>query len=94
MNWVHYEQEIRKLADSSSYKPFLSDPIELVKSSIKVRVREALVLDYIKKDLSNFLLVDFPRVLIFYILPKIHKSGFPPVCRPIVAAQGSLHKPI
>lgn len=30
----------------------------------------------------------------FYVLPKIHKPGFPPAGRPIVAAQGCLHEPV
>lgn len=30
----------------------------------------------------------------FYVLPKIHKPGFPPAGRPIVAAQQSLHEPV
>lgn len=35
-------------------------------------------------------MVDHPRVPTFYLLPKIHKPGFPPRGRPTVAAQQSL----
>lgn len=38
----------------------------------------------------DFLTQEHPRVSIFYLLPKIHKPGFPPKSRPIVSAQGSV----
>lgn len=43
-------------------------------------------MDYITKDLSDFLINEHPWVSVFYILPKVHKPGFPPVGHPIVAA--------
>lgn len=51
-------------------------------------------MDFINKDLSEFLIKPHPRVPIFYILPKIHKPGFPLVGRPIMAAQNSLHESV
>lgn len=56
-------------------------------------VDEGLALDYIDKHLRDFLLNNHPRIPVFYILPKVHKPGVPPVERPIVAAQGSLLEP-
>lgn len=57
-------------------------------------LQEGLSLDYIDMSLMKFLFNDFPRTPVFYVLPKIHKLGFPPLGRPILAAQGSLHEPI
>lgn len=56
---------------------------------IKTAVHEALALDYISKDLADFLIQEYPKVPSFYLLSKIHKPGFLPKGRTIVAAQGS-----
>lgn len=53
-------------------------------------VHEALSLDYISKELADFLIVSHSRVPLFYLLPKIHKPGLPPRGRPIVATQDSI----
>lgn len=50
-------------------------------------MNEALSLDYITKELADFFIVEYPKVPLFYLLPKIHKPGFPPKGRLIVAAQ-------
>lgn len=42
----------------------------------------------------NFVFNMHPRTSVFYVLPKIHKPGFPPAGRPIVVVQDSLHKPV
>lgn len=56
------------------------DPTLSILNTIKVTVHEALLLNYISKELSDY----------FYVLPKIHKPGFPPPGRPIMAAQGAV----
>lgn len=90
-----YESEIqRQLSDNTSYQRLQHDPTKEYSNILKIILREGLALDYISKDLSDFLLNNHPRVSVFYILPKVHKPGFPPVGRPIVAAQGSLHEPV
>lgn len=76
---VVYKQEIvRQLSDNNFYKKIDHDPTQTIQKLIRIVLSEALALDYINKDLFDFLYVEFPRVPIFYVLPKIHKPGFPP----------------
>lgn len=86
-----------KLIDSSVTRIFIKishDPTLAIQKLIKFVLSEGLVLDYITKDLFDFMFVEFPRVPVFYVLPKIHKPGFPPRGCPIVAAQFSLFENI
>lgn len=95
LNTKDYEYEVlRQLNDDTAYVKLTRDPTMSYLSSLKVTIREGLALDYISKDLGDFLINEHPRVPVFYVLPKVHKPGFPPVGRPIVAAQGSLHEPV
>lgn len=82
----------RQLNDTCSYLRIAKDPIRSIMNIIKTTLQEALALDYIDKNLFDYLMVDFPRVPYFYLLPKIHKPGHPG--RPIVAAQGSVTEKI
>lgn len=49
-----------------------------------------MALDHINKDLADFLMIEYPRTPVFYLLPKIHKPDRPPKGRLIVSAQGSV----
>lgn len=91
LNRTDYEAEVcRQLEDTTSYVKLQNDPTKAFTNSIRVLIQEGLALDYIDKTLSEFLINTHPRVPIFYVLPKVHKPGFPPVGRPIVAAMDSL----
>lgn len=86
-----YCQEIkRQLNNETFYRKITYDPTLAIQRLIKIVLSEVLALDYISKELFDFLYVEFPRVPEFYILPKIHKPGFPLRGRPILAAQSSL----
>lgn len=86
-----YKQEItRQLNDENFYKKIDQDLTLTIQKQIRVVLSEGLALDYINKDLFDFLYVEFPQVPVFYILPKIHKPGFPPRGRPILVVQSSL----
>lgn len=87
---MYIQEAYRQLNDPSSYSRIKEDPTKSIMSIIRVTLQEVLSLDYIDKNLADFLTVDFPRVPRFYLLPKIHKPGFPPRGRLIAAAQGSL----
>lgn len=90
-----YEFEVlRQLNDATAYVKLSGDPTKSFLNSLKVTIREGLALDYISKELSDFLINEYPRVRVFYVLPKVHKPGFPPLGHPIVTAQGSLHEPV
>lgn len=46
------------------------------------------------KDTVEYLKVDFPKVPIFYALPKVHKFMDDPPCCPIISGVGSLTEQI
>lgn len=66
----------------------------MFQKQVRIVSSEGLALDFITKDLYDYLYVEYPEVPIFYVLPKIHKPGFPPRGRPIVTAQSSLFENI
>lgn len=87
---MYHNEVMRQLNDSSSYVKLTSDPTRSIMNLEKVTVHEALSLDFITKDISDYLINEHPRVPRFYLLPKIHKPDFPPRGRPIVATQDSI----
>lgn len=87
---MYKAEAYRQLNDITSYQQIDHDPTRSIARLINVTVQEALALDYISNDTAKFLIVEFPRIPTFYLLPKIHKSDYPPKGRPIVAAQQSL----
>lgn len=90
-----YVSEVcRQVGDENFYHQLWADPTSRYYNILKVILQEGLALDYIDTNLMNFLLSEHPRTPVFYVLPKIHNPGFPPVGRPNVAAQGSLHEPV
>lgn len=66
------------------------DPIMHILKIVKVLVRESLALDYIGLKSNDFFISEYPTTLVFYILPKIHKTGFPPPVHPIITSYGSV----
>lgn len=86
-----YEQEIaRQLDDTTYYKKLSRDPTTSIQSLVKIVLSEGLAQDIITKELHDSLYVEYPRIPVFYILPKIHKPGFPPRGHLIMAAQFSV----
>lgn len=86
------QETYRQKNDTCTYLRIDKDPTHSIMNIIKTTLQEGLALDYIDKNLFDYLLVDFPRVPYFYLLPKIHKPGHPG--RPIAAAQGSVTEKI
>lgn len=79
MNTIDYENEVmRQLNDQEFYKRILSDPTRHASNLIRIVVQDAFIMDLISETLAGFLINKQPRVPIFYVLPKIHKGGFPP----------------
>lgn len=90
-----YDQEVlRQLNDCNFYLKLEQEPTSQYQKQVRVVLSEGLALDQISKDLYDFLYVEYPRVPLFYVLPKIHKPGFPPKGRPIVAANAALFENI
>lgn len=67
----------RQLGSPVYYREIDADPMKHVQTVIKTVLVEGVNLGYISEELANLLTVKSPRTPIFYVLPKIHKPGFP-----------------
>lgn len=56
---------VRELNDVDSYKRIPTNLTFSVPYLVKVTVQEALSFDYVNKELSDFLIQEYPRVPIF-----------------------------
>lgn len=68
---------MQQLNDCTSYEYLDTDPTCHIMNVIKHTMQEGSSLGYIHYNTAKFLINVFPRVPNFYLLPKIHKAGFP-----------------
>lgn len=61
---------------------------------IKTVLIEGTNLGYLSEAMAHRLTFTEPRMPIFYVLPKIHKLGFPPKGRPIISGNNSPLEPL
>ncbi|XP_062833196.1 uncharacterized protein LOC134297981 [Anolis carolinensis] len=95
LNRIDYVKEVeRHLSNTLFYKCIPQDPINKIKSLIRIVCTEGLSLGYISLQTYEFLQNQFPRTPVFYVLPKIHKGTIPPPGRPIVSGTASILEPI
>lgn len=95
LNTKDYLSEVEwQLGDINYYVPLTRDSTDEIANIIKIVVQEALELDIIDIPTSQFLMKEYPCIPVFYVLPKVHKEGFPPPGRPIVSAMGYLMEPL
>lgn len=80
----------RKLQDEKAYTKIQRDPMASIKYLIRIMVLEAMALKYINQELANFFINEYPRIPLFYLLPKMHKPRFPSKSKLIVTAQDCL----
>lgn len=83
----------RQLSDTQFYKPIDNAPTSHIQYILNVMLQEAVAMNYIQESTAAFLNNAYPKVPVMYVLPKIHKGGFPPVGRPIIAGCGSVLQP-
>lgn len=84
-------KEAKRLLSGENYYTKLDiDPSGTYKSIYLNRIEEAFTFNTLNKKEYRFLTVDKPVMIIFYYLPKIHKSLHNPPGRPIIAGIGSL----
>lgn len=84
----------RQLNDKNFYAPVQYDPTNHVAQLIKIDVDEATIMGHIDDSTATFLINYFPRVPVFYVLPKIYKPGFPPPSHLIVSGCNFLLEPL
>lgn len=71
-----YKHEVRRqLDDEMLYRKIEQDPVQ---KQVRTVLSKGLALDFISKDLFEFMYIEYPRVPVFYIMPKIHKPELPP----------------
>lgn len=83
----------RQLNDTQFYQPIEYDPISHIQRILNIMLQEAISLNYIEESTAAFLNNAYPRIPVMYVLPKIHKGGFPPVGRPIISGCGGIVQP-
>ncbi|XP_069465141.1 vomeronasal type-2 receptor 1-like [Ambystoma mexicanum] len=84
----------RVLSDNISYRKVDRDPNPTLHKMIKEKVEKAVELEWISKQEGEYLARESARTLVFYILPKIHKSLEKPPGRPTVSGVNSLLEPL
>uniref|UniRef100_A0A803TNU1 Reverse transcriptase domain-containing protein n=1 Tax=Anolis carolinensis TaxID=28377 RepID=A0A803TNU1_ANOCA len=95
MNLMDYLIEVNKhLSDQFFYRELPHDPINKIKSLIRMVCSEGLAMGYITMQTFEFLQNQYPRTPIFYVLHKIHKGITPPPGRPIVCGTSSVLEPL
>jgi peptide-methionine (R)-S-oxide reductase len=75
------------LQDRRHYRKIPSDMTNTYNKQITEYIKEQQERGHITKEIAQYLITKSPRTPIFYILPKIHKTGIPG--RPIVSAINS-----
>uniref|UniRef100_A0A803TIM4 Reverse transcriptase domain-containing protein n=1 Tax=Anolis carolinensis TaxID=28377 RepID=A0A803TIM4_ANOCA len=95
LNKRDYIKEVNlQLSNSKFYQPIATDPTKHIQSLIRVVCQEGLSMGFISSSTFKYLQNDFPRIPIFYILPKIHKGIIPLPGRPIISGSSSVLEPV
>ncbi|XP_075449199.1 uncharacterized protein LOC142490667 [Ascaphus truei] len=94
-NMCDYEKEaLRLLNDTTSYVKLPKDPTAEYLRVLKALLDNAVALSVINTTEFAFLFSEFPRIPIFYHLPKIHKALVDPPGRPIVSDPNIQEAPV
>ncbi|KAJ1165123.1 hypothetical protein NDU88_005552 [Pleurodeles waltl] len=70
------------------------DPITDIQEEITFLVTKGTENNWLTEHEAAFLIQTNPKILYFYILPKVHKEKMPPPGRPIVSGIGSVLEPL
>lgn len=68
------------------------DPTAVFTITLGRLIQRGITMGIINDKLGDFLCISHPIMAVFHSLPKVHKGGFPPQMRPIVAGIGSLNE--
>uniref|UniRef100_A0A8C5QSP0 Reverse transcriptase n=1 Tax=Leptobrachium leishanense TaxID=445787 RepID=A0A8C5QSP0_9ANUR len=91
LNKERYETEaLRLLGDQNVYKILRGDPTVKITNQFFSYLDKGRELDILKEEEHLYLKVKYPRIPVFYYLPKIHKNRANPPGRPIVSGIGSI----
>uniref|UniRef100_A0A8C5WDK8 Reverse transcriptase domain-containing protein n=1 Tax=Leptobrachium leishanense TaxID=445787 RepID=A0A8C5WDK8_9ANUR len=85
-----YETEANRiLNDTCTYRKLMNNPMKEINEKIDNYANKGEELGILSKNESDFLRIKFPKVPIFYYLPKIHKHPVDPPGRPIISSINS-----
>ncbi|KAJ1080705.1 hypothetical protein NDU88_000899 [Pleurodeles waltl] len=84
----------RLLGNSKHYKRLARDPTPDIQEEITFLVTKGTENNWLTEHEAAFLIQTNPKILYFYILPKVHKEKIPPPGRPIVSGIGSALEPL
>lgn len=91
MNREDYIREPEnQLKDNEVYKKLTHDPMVETKRVIDMILQEEVEQEIVTTKVQKMLVNDNPRVLILYLVPKVHKS----LKQPIVSGIGSVFEPL
>lgn len=91
---IYIGETLKQLNNEDFYKEIPEDPSKPISNLIQTVVLEGSNLGYINEFTAKSLLKQDYRIPIFYILPKIHKLGFPHPGHPIISGCNSLLDPL
>ncbi|CAH2321238.1 Hypothetical predicted protein, partial [Pelobates cultripes] len=91
MDRTYYVKEIEtQLLDNTNYLPISQDPTHNLKRTLDKLNLWALSKNIISDGEYKYMNFKYPRIPVFYTLPKIHKNPLFPPGRPIVSGTGSI----
>uniref|UniRef100_A0A8C5PYS7 Reverse transcriptase n=1 Tax=Leptobrachium leishanense TaxID=445787 RepID=A0A8C5PYS7_9ANUR len=86
MDKVAYDQEaLRQLNDDTTYRLLPSNPTQNIKTELSNLLNKGSDAGIIDKQELKYLNPSFPKIPVFYLLPKIHKDPIHPPGRPIIS---------
>lgn len=92
---VYIGEILKQLNNNEFYQEIQEDPSRNVMKLIQTVLTEALNLGYISENTVKALTKQEYRIpVFFYVLPKVHKLGFPPPGSPIISSFDSLLDPL
>lgn len=64
----------KQLSEENMYKKLKEDPTNKIKAEIDNFLEEAETSNIISTEIKTVLVMEYPRVPVMYLVPKIHKS--------------------
>ncbi|KAJ1207041.1 hypothetical protein NDU88_002433, partial [Pleurodeles waltl] len=86
----YMEEAYKQLNDAICYRRIDMKHVDEVKVNFDNKLEQWRKEGFINDHEHRFLKVDFPKLPVFYLIPKIHKDALKPPGRPIVSIRGSL----
>lgn len=83
---IYRQENLKLLSDSNTYRRLTSNPTFEFRTVLSRHIERGIISGVLNRKQADFLICEF------HSLHKIHKPGFPPPFRPIVAGIGSLNE--